>query len=454
MNKIESILEKSQNNTILFLGKFLNIMQEDLAKFTQKLGFEFATNYEDTKSYALIVLSSILNPIEEDISYQLYEQNIPDCKLEEFESFYAKSIKPNALLMSLKLSNNQDRVVSFLKSKAVDNELFLKLFKLYNWQNEGLFDNDNNRDITLSFINRFFVKRENFNHNDIAHSPASILDIALTSTNQDALEALLKIPEYRIRQRDKTKIAPTNIKETVALNPNINRATIRYLLNLNETKIDYFLAKNPNLTKDEQLQLFNRGNTQLLSNLAKNPNLDIEIFAKLLSSSAKEIVLIYQTITKEHFKLLNQNDIEIVVKNPNIKDIYKELLGLSKSIDISLASNVSLDKKDIQKLYKKYGKEISYSLASNPKTPSDILNKIYKIDDINLTKLIAQNPSTPQEIIYSLCQKDDYLLNRDLAKNPNLPDDYIEFFKLDNELLRIMSQVPQLVEKISKKEYI
>jgi len=72
MKKIEDILKTTNGDTILFLGKFLHIAQNDLKKFTQKLGFKFAIEYDDNDKIALVVLSSILNPIEEELSYALY----------------------------------------------------------------------------------------------------------------------------------------------------------------------------------------------------------------------------------------------------------------------------------------------------------------------------------------------------------------------------------------------
>jgi len=357
--------------------------------------------------------------------------------------------------MALKLSNNQDRLISFLKSKAIDNELFLKLFKLYNWNNEGLFDNDNNRDIALAFINRFFDKRESFNHNDIAHSPASILDIALTTTNPDVLDALLKIPNYEINARKQEAWKPKNLKEFIAINPNITKEIIRYLLNLNNPRIDTILAINSALDADEQMLILSRNNFESLKNLAKNQNLDIKIFKELLNKiDIKETLLKNQKITKEHIKLISQDDFLIVATNPNIKDIAKKLLDINGNIDFIIAKNSSLEQDSLRKLYNKYSYNIAKELSANPNTPTDILKELFTLEDLEVTQNLASNPSTPQDIIDSLCAKDKHSLNIHLAKNPNIKDEYIEFFKLDNELLRIMSQVPQLVEKIAKKEYI
>ena len=455
MKKIEDILDNTENDTILFLGKFLHIAKDDLEKFTKKLGFNFATNYNESDKIALVVLSSILNPIEEELSYTLYDAKVPDCKLEEFESFYAKSIKPNSLIMALKLSNNQDRLISFLKSQAIDNELFLKLFKLYNWGEDGLFDSDSNRDIALAFINRFFDRRNNFNHNDVAHSPASILDIALTTSNANVLEALLKIPNYKINARKQEAWKPKSLKEFIAINPNITNDIKRYLLNLNNPRIDAILALNSTINKDEQLLILSRKESMALKNLAKNSNLDIEVFKKLVKEpNIKETLLQNQKITKEHLDLITKDDYILLAKNPNIKEIANKILNIDRNLDFALSSNMAIESKELAKLYKKYKADIALEISQNPNTPSDILEELYKLQNQEITQNLAANPATPQYIIDELCAKDKRQLNIYLAKNPNIKDEYIEFFKLDNELLRIMSKEPKLVEKIAKKEYI
>ena len=455
MKNLKDLLATKNGDTILFLGKFLHINQDDLEKFTKKLGFKFATTYNQEDSIALVVLSSILNPIEEELSYALYDKKVPDCKLEEFESYYISTLKPNSLLMALKLSNNQDRLISFLKSKAVSNELFLKLFKLYNWNNLGLFDSDNNRDITLAFINRFFDKRDSFNHNDIAHSPASILDIALTTTNPDVLEALLKVPNYEINARKQEEWKPKNLKEFIAINPNINSSIKRYLLNLNNHRVDAILAINIAINADEQMLILSRGNKTTLINLAQNKNLTLKAFKELLKGDdTKKVLLQNQKITKEHLNLIAIDDYNLLIDNPNLKDVIDYLLYKDKNLDINLASNSSLSSKDIAKLYKTYKDDIALKISKNPNTPSDILEELYRGKNEQIIQNLAANPSTPQYIIDELCAKDKRSLNIFLAKNPNIKDEYIEFFKLDNELLRIMSENQKLIEKIAKKEYI
>ena len=358
--------------------------------------------------------------------------------------------------MSLKLSNNQERLVAFLKSKAIDDELFLKLIKLYNWGDEGIFDSDANRDIALAFINRFFTRRLHFNHNDIAHSPATLLDIALTSTNTKALKALFSMPNHTINIKEFDGMKPKNIKESLALNSTLDRELKRLLLNLKEKRIDSFLSLNPSLEYEEQELLYQRGSKQTKINLSKNPNLDKEIFKKLLAEEEViESLLASQEITSELFEYIDSKYYPLLAQSTTISAIKERLLGRSKELDLLLAANSVLESSTLEELYKKYQDEAIIPLSQNPNTPKELLERFYKLGNEQIELHLASNANTPEWIIDKLYEKNSLALNRALAKNENLKDEYIEFFKLDNELITIMSQIPKLREKIAKKrEYL
>ena len=446
---IKELLNTSNNTTILFLGKFTRLNQKELKKFVEKKGFKFATEYKED-NIAFVVLSSLLNPYEEELSYTLYDKNIPEVKLEEFESYYISTLKPNSLLMSLKLSNNQDRLISFLKSKALSYELYLKLLKLYNWNNEGLFDSDLNRDVTLSFIERFFKKENYYNHTDIAHSPTTILDIALNSTNSDVLEALLTMPNLTINLRGQEPWKPKDLKEFVATNKHINSHTKKYLLSLNNKRIFRIIALNSALNANEQEFIYEKLDSGGKINLSINKNLDNKIFKRLLKEDIEVVqtLLLSQKISEDKLSLIEPKYLPILCQNPNIKNIKNKLLFKSKELDYIIASNSVLDGNETKMLYKKYGLDIALPLSQNPNTPSSLLEEFYKLNDFKITKAIASNPNTPEYIIDELFNKNSNELNLYLAKNPNLKSEYIEYFKLEPRLLLLMSQVQDVKNKI------
>ncbi len=91
---------------------------------------KYADSYREQDDIALLILSTMMTPFEEQYAYDLYEKGIPDLPLSDFESYYTKHIKPNTLLMSLKLSNDQERLRTFIKneSRFLMKGLSLKLF--------------------------------------------------------------------------------------------------------------------------------------------------------------------------------------------------------------------------------------------------------------------------------------------------------------------------------------
>ena len=458
MQKLEAFFQENQGKTILFLGKVLNFTQDELSKFTSKLGINAAFKYEN-QDIALTVLSTILTPLEEEISYELYDKGIAEIKLEEFENFYVQSLKPNSLLMSLKLSNNQERLKRLLKVKAFDDTTFLKLFNLYNWNGEGIFDNDDNRDVTLSFIKRFYPHFTNFNHHDIVHSPATILDIALTSTNKDVLKALSKMPNFKINARKQEEWKPRELREFIAVNPNIPTDLIDNFLNLNSSRLDTLLAQNSAINIKQQNKIYARATKETLLKLATNSNLDDSLFDKLLKEDLNIVkeLLAKQEITVnrlESIKEENSDYLLYLANNPRIEEIKDKLLFQDEKLDIALASNPALNSEDLDKLYKKRGLEVIDNLCKNPNLSPILIEEFYKNATFKQKQYIAQNPNTPQYILDELFNLDSFEINKFLAVNPSLKDEYLDYFKLDNELLRVMSNNPKFLKKVSKKEYI
>jgi len=451
---IEELIKKSNSKNILFLGKLINLTPKEIESFLNKEGLNFCQEYEEDKDYTFVVLSSILNPYDEEISYEVYNRGIKDIKLEQFEAYYISKIKPNSLLMSIKLKNDQDRIKRLLKLKSLDDSLYLKLFNLYKWDEGGVFDSDSNRDVTISFIKRFLPKRANVNHNEVVHSPASLLEIALICQNVDVLKSMLKFPKFELRGRGKEEWKPRELKEFIATNESIDSEIIDFLLNLNNNRIDTLLALNSALDKYQLEIIFNRASSQTKINLTKNSNLDDELFKKLLDSKVKEELLNNQQITKDRLKLIKKEDLIYLANNLNISEIIDDILFKNKDLDFALSQNIALNSNHLQELYKKYGNDIAINLSKNPNTPKELLKEFFKLDSWNIKLNLATNPSTPIEILDALCEMDNRELNLKLATNESVRDEYLEFFKVDNELLRALSKNKKFLKNMEKKAII
>ncbi len=454
MSKIEDILKISNSKNILFLGKIISLTSKEIETFLEKKGLNFCQKYEEGKDYALVVLSSLLNPYEEELSYELYNRGIKDIKLDEFEAYYIANLNPNSLLMSIKLKKDTNRVKRLLRLSSLDNNLYLKLFKIHNWGEEGLFDTDENRDVTVSFIKRFLQRGDRVNHNEIVHSPASLFEIALTSQDEDILEAMLKFPKYEVRSRGKEEWKPRELKEFIATNPNINDNTVKFLLSLRDSRVDSLLALNSKIKPSEQEAILNRSTTQAKINLTKNSNLDDTIFKILLKSKVKQELLLNQKITKERLNLIESKDLIYLATNSTISDIVDHIIFKKEDIDFILARNSVLNKEQLQSLYNQHKEKIAMPLSSNKNTPKELLAHFFSLDSWDITLNLASNPNTPTDILDKLCQMDKRELNINLASNESVSDDYLEIFKVDSTLLRELSKNKKFLKKMENKPII
>jgi hypothetical protein len=442
--KTEEIIKNNQGGTVLFLGRVTNFTPEELTNFLEAQGMNYADKYRG-QEIALTVLSTMMTPLEDDISYELYDAKIPEIRLIQFEEFYTKYIKPNTLMMSLKLSNDQERLKRLLKNSSFTDEVFLKLFKMYDWGNDGVYDNDDNRDSTITFVDRFF-RPDGFRDPAMVYSPITLSNIARDAKESAILDALLTMPNHEIKQSRKEDLRPKNLREIVSLNPNLAHENIRYLLSFNDDRINSFLACNNSVLVDAQELIFQKSNEVTKLMLTQNENLDDRLFIELLKSE-EEIVsslLTFQKITNLRLKAileanLNESIIESMGENKQI-DVIDKIIGLTRGLDYRLASNHQLNTEELNGLYCEYGDEFVLALTLNPNLEPKLLDSFYAKEDEAITLNIASNPSTPQAILDELGEKNIHQFNRGLAVNPSTKLSYLEQFALDSELIMLMTK--------------
>ncbi len=447
MSKIAKIIENNPNKYILFLGRVTNFTDEELRHFVEAEGMKYANSYqgEDPNTIGLLVLSSMLSPLEEQISYDLYDAGVQDLSLGAFESYLTEQIKPNTLLMSLKLSNDQSRLRRLLQNEAFSNEVYLKLFKMFDWGGEGIYENDTNRDMTIAFVKRFY-RPDGFRDPAMIYAPTTVMNIAQESRDPLVLEAILTMPNHTIKVSRYEQHRPKNLRETVAFNEAINCETVRRLMGYNDTQIDYFLAGNPAVSSQEQKILYRRATPEVRLMLAHNPTLSDTLFEELLGSEDEVVqsLLRYQTITPTRFEWIKENPHLIYVgKNPEIGAVLDRLMALHyEPLDRELATNDGLLVEQLEILYSRYGNLIAKELALNPNTRAELLAEFYAQPSIEILKALASNPQTPTEILEALCQRQDRALNPYLAANPSVDIQYLRAFQLDPSLVRILANNP------------
>lgn len=454
--KIEKIIDENQGGVVLFLGRITNFTPEELTNFLEDKGMVYANKYRG-EEVVLVVLSTMLTPLEEQTSYELYDAKIPEVRLEEFEVFYTKYIKPNTLMMSLKLSNDQERLKRLLKNEAFNDEVYLKLFKMYDWKNDGVYENDENRDVTITFVKRFF-KPDGFRDPAMVYSPITLSNIARDAKESAILEAMLTMPNHEIKQSRKEDLRPKNLRELVALNSAVSKESIRYLLSFNDIRINSFLACNDAIGLREQEHIYTQANEVTKIMLTQNSNLEDKLFIKLLEEDDEVIksLLTFQKIEDKRLEALLAKKFsdELLVylgENQKISKVVEKLLGLSQALDYKLASNKLLSTMLLNQLYAKYGNAFMLPLSSNVNLSVALLETFYQYGGFEVLCHISANPSTPKHILTELCERNNHALNRHLAVNPSVDLFYLEAFQLDTELMMLMTKNQTFLESIAHK---
>ncbi len=439
---MKKILHAHPGGTVLFLGRVTHFTPEELCFFLEEQGMVYADRYEG-QEVALLVLSSLLTPQEEQISYDLYDAGIPDVTLEQFERYYTQHLKPQTLLMSLKLSQDQDRVQRLLGNEAFEDHFFLKLFEMFDWGGEGIHERDENRDVTISFVKRFF-RPDGFRDPAMVYAPTTVMIIAKDSSDPKVLEAILTMPNHEIKTSRYEQKKPKNLKEAVAFNPHIATATIRKLLAYNDPSIDYFLASNSALLAEDLERIYQRADTQTKQMMAHNALLPESLFGKLLEEdvAVQQSLLSYQPIDLRRLEqVILHPQIAYIGANGSIAKYLPQLLALEhEALDRVLAANGAVAAEYQELLYHRHGEDIAAALASNSALDERMAWELYRQEQPEIIAALAANPSTPREILDSLCEREERTLNRCLAANPSVDLYWLRQFQLDTSLVRILAE--------------
>ena len=434
---IEKALEASSGKSVLFLGRLKHFTKEEVEIFLKQYDASFSDTLNEDVS--MVIESTMLTPIEDDISYEIYKAKIPTFRLDEFESLYAKKIRPDSLLMALKLSNDQSRLIRLLKNEAFEKSLYLKLFQLYDWQGEEVHASDENRDVTTTFVKRFY-NPEQFMDPAMIYSPITLMSIVAESEDAEVLEAMLHFPHYEIKV-SKGEKRPRTLKEMIALNPHANEMTLQALGRFKHKDIDYFLSQNDRLPVALQEMIFSRANEETKKMLSQNANLSDALYEKLLQESDEVVayLLSFAKMTKERLDKAQSHALfSYVGSNESIEAVLAFLVEREDiALQQALAANPTVSSEILEQIYSRYTKEVQEALCSNPNTPAIMIEKFAKEGCYD--EILAANPSTPLEVLIGYFERGDDGLNRALASNESLPLEYLQQLQLDSSLMNILS---------------
>jgi len=348
----------------------------------------------------------MMNPYEQEESARLYEmQNCPIVELSGVEEWLCRSIEPNRLLMSLKLSRNQERLVDFLQNPYITDELFFKLLKLYDWRNEGLFDNDANRDVTASIIGRFYEDLDR-NHN-VQYAMSGLAHLIELYGNAELIEAIAELAPITREIKNPSDRSYNGVLDAIALHPDTPESLLRQLM----AERSELLAHRVPLSLEEELLKVEK----LHPILAQNESLSHR-GVELLADTAGELLAKHIVLDEEWFERFTPVFPIQLASNPTLSEPMQERLIRSENDEVlnALASNGALSKSRSTYLYTL--NRFSAALAANPSLSDKILVELSQSNDPSVLAALAANPSTPIDVLYQLSL--DQRFERSVKTNP------------------------------------
>jgi len=357
-------LKELENKSILLFGKSRAFSPEE---FSSQMKFhKINVVKEFNEEVVLLVDGRMMTPYEQNASDELYEQKKAEaCSVDVLEKELAKNIDEDTLLMSLKLSHDKERLKSFLQNPMLSDALFFRLLKMYDWNNEDFFENDDNRDVSAAFIGRFYENIER-NHN-VQYATTGFIHLVSQAKSTQLLQVISSLEPISFHPK---------IKASIAMSIYSDEAMQKKFFKEDEFTILEALSFNKNLSENLVKEFLN--NKQFILNVARNRILDENLF-----------------------ELLKDYPVSLAMNESLTSQMQKKLLELkNRDINYALSLNNNLEENTIKTLLEIDDEKIRLSLYENSSTPSDILTEAYKSPENHMA--LAKNENTPIELLYQL----------------------------------------------------
>ena len=432
MSKI--VLEELKNKKILLFGKPRAFNQEEFLYQIQECKIELVSKYD--ADVVFIAEGRLITPYEQNDFDALYEAGLKEkfITIDELENILIKNIDEDALLMSLKLSHDKERLFAYIKNSQINDTLFLKLIKLYDWQNEGFFDNDENRDVAAALISRFYENIER-NHN-VQYATLGLMHLVEQSNNGDLIEVIAGLEPLKKGVSNQSLYA---ILLSISKNQNTPDSVLKMLLKNGSLEIKKIIAGRKGLDKSLQTILFSLNDVTINEALCKNADLDRALMEKL-QEHYPEIIAEHIKLDDTVFKLFIETTPSFLAKNKTLTCKMQEtLLALAnKETTLILCENQTLCEEVAQMILSLGDDEINLSLFSNPAVKEESLREAYLNEKNHLS--LAQNSKTPVEILEKLVNSKEIEVLKALCKNPRIPVELLYELRLDQRLDRLVSE--------------
>ncbi len=440
------------NKKIYFSGRGEKIEKEELLKYFIQ---NEAIMVDDVDESDIIIQGYMTSTYDEDRFYLLSREGKELYTIEEIEKEFSANLDIDSILMAIKISKEKQRVINLLKNRYFSDEVFTKILKYYDWENTGIYDSDENRDVATAITQRFCSLVET-NHN-IQHSPIGIYYTALETTNEKLLEIIYNMPAYSISDKNAQPNQPLTLKEVVALNPNTPKPVLIQIFKDNNQREIEFLAQNQSLNKLLKTKLFELKNTTVSKNLIISNNIEFENIDSILKNSELKTELLKHIILDDTIfnKLLavNLSDVEYIYfsSNPtlNSNQINKLFDKNIENANINLLKNPNCSEEKIQEFLALNDKIYNITIAHNENLSTTIFQHLISQNDIDINLSLAYNQATPKEILTQLYNQNIHEINEAISQNINTPIHILMQLQVDTRYNTLVSN-NQIYKEFSK----
>ena len=387
-----------KKQTLLLLGKTRAFSYEEF--LSQLEAHDISLVYEMNDEVRFIVEGRMMSPYEQNLSDALYEERKYEfLSIDVLEKLLADAMDADVLLMSLKLSNDKEKLKSFLQNSMFSDVLFFKLLKMYSWNGEDFFENDDNRDVSAALIGRFYQNIQR-NHN-VQYATTGIYHLIEQTQNSALLEAISTLEPVRMHPK---------LKKSLAMHKDTPKSVLKKFLKQNDAVVKEAMAYNPSL------------DMMLIKELAKSEDL-----CDILAQNVK--------LNDMLFSFLEDSKNALAMNETVTSTMQTQLLALDDmTINLTLAENKALTKESVEKLFSYNDKELNATLYSNPATPQNILKEAF--EDVANHPYLAKNPVMSPQLLEAMFQEGNAMVLDALARNENTPVAVLYQLQLDSRFDR------------------
>ena len=379
-----------------------------------------------------VIEGGLLNPLEHDLLEQLYFENeTPIFRSDTLEQELSRYLNADTLLMSLKLTKDKERLHGFLTNPLIDDSIFIKLLTLYDFNGEGFFESDANRDVTTALIERFYDNLEQ-NHN-IQYISMGVVELINKSSNVELIDAMASLSIVKHSLRKSGDALMEAVLFVLAQHRDLTSAhQIRFAKSDREA-LSLVLASREALDPSVEGVLLQSQHHEVLTALASNAHLSAEGMERLLETHEEQIIA-HVRVNETLFKAFCKRNPKALGANPTLSTtMCEQLFALcNHDVHLALAKNSTLPHTVAEQLYAHGKRDILECLACNASLNKALLERLYEQEILH--KYLAQNPALDEPMIYRLYRSTNRDVLEALAANEATPLDVLYDFLLDMNL--------------------